>query len=471
MTGYTRVVACLWLLCTLASALKREISTRNNRTCVSCHFVSSSVSPLLFLSQKQKPFLEARSGDYWFYSNDENDDEPVAWEMDIIFISRPDLEIVDMTDWGSYYSCWDDMPARTQENQTEIQKFALDEVLAKGMNQSAIMSFKLTPENNITGHYPIPSSGYYCAVATSKASVRDFSMFAEVNYHGSLGELDSDDHRYMYIYAFSSFVYFFGSIWYFYYVFLRRKYTTNDYLAIGSTKSQLKNAEIQLRILMYMLGCSLVYFMSTSHLYHLNKNGPETSSKGSLLDFASTALTTLFFCWALYNLLLMSSGYLFTSGSKDKRVVWFIRLVTISTLVGGLLSGYGSAFRRGGRWRRRWHSRSIFLKLLHTCTFLEYVVSFVFGSYLSIKTFSELRLHGRRATANRFIATVLIIILPIVLDGFGRDVIYIEPISSLMYDILEFRSASHISHLAATVAVAFLWRDTSLESEMVLKQE
>ncbi|CDK27237.1 unnamed protein product [Kuraishia capsulata CBS 1993] len=464
MTGYTRVVAHLWLLCTLASALKRDISTRNNRTCVSCHFVSSSVSPLLFLSQKQKPFLEARSGDYLFYPNDENDDEPVAWEMDIIFISRPDLEFVDMTDWGG-------LPARRQENQTEIQKFALDEVLAKGMNQSATMSFKLTPENNITGHYPIPSSGYYCAVATLKASVGDFSMFAEVNYHSTLGNLGSDDHRYMYIYAFSSFVYFVGSIWYFYYVFLRRKYTTNDYLAIGSTKSQLKNAEIQLRILMYMLGCSLVYFMSTSHLYHLNKDGSQISFKGSLLNFASTSLTTLFFCWALYNLLLMSSGYLFTSGSKDIRVVWFIRLVTISTLVGGLLSDYSSAFWRRGRWRRRWHSRSIFLKLLHTCTFLEYVVCFVFGSYLSIKTFSELRLHGRRATANRFIATVLIIILPIVLDGFSRGVIFIEPITSLMYDIRKFRSASHIFRLAATVAVAFLWRDTSLESEMVLKQE
>ncbi|CDK27995.1 unnamed protein product [Kuraishia capsulata CBS 1993] len=477
MTGYTSFLAHLLLVCTLASAITDSLWIDSNSTGISCHYVSNHTGSAHFLSQNQEPFIQARLGRHHrshFRSEDEEAVTPLEWSMDVMFISKPDLQIVNV-DKGRYVYWEGDYDIY---NDTASQKFSLDEVLAANMNQSAITTFKLTPESNITGRYPLSSSGDYCAVLTFTSNRERGFTVAEVKFIQPHGELDKEDYIYIYVYIFSGLVYFVSSIVYFYYVFLRRKQTTNDYRAIGETRSQLKNAEIQLRILLYMFGSSIVYLFLAGHLNHKNANGQMNfSTKESFLELTPMALTTLFFCWALYSLLLMSSGYLFTSEPKDRRIVWFIRLVTISSFVSGLLSDFESAFSRTiyGNWdtalSRGWHNSSIVRDILSLILFLEYVVSFVFGSYFAIKTYSDLCFHGRNATANRFLATVVIIIVPTALDGIGRDVIYIEILSSLVDNIIEFRPASHIFHLAATVAVAFLWRDTSLESEMVLKQE
>ncbi|CDK28020.1 unnamed protein product [Kuraishia capsulata CBS 1993] len=215
--------------------------------------------------------------------------------------------------------------------------------------------------------------------------------------------------------------------------------------------------------MMHMLGNSLYYLSAPSHLYQLNMDDPYNPNiTGTLLEFASQVLATVFYNWILYNLLLISAGYRFTLGSKDQRFLWFIRWVTICTVTRGSISAIQDTY---------FHHQPVVERMLSEMMemlfVLQYLVCFIPGSYFSVKTYSELCSHGRNSAANRFFATATLILLAILFDLYASA----NHPQSLLWRIEKSKFVRHFVHLVATLLVAFLWKDTILESEKVLKGE
>ncbi|CDK28751.1 unnamed protein product [Kuraishia capsulata CBS 1993] len=475
MFGYTRCIIHLMLMSTLVSATPFHFEMVNNRTEQLRHSVPIYNTPALFLSQGFEPLIRVRALEVDTF-NEKN--ASVVWDLDVLIMTEEDLkvvkldkdidEVVDFTsselEGYTYFLLNDPDSKEKKPYKPEIEQYSLDQVLERGLNRSWITSLTLTPDNLIAEH-PIQFNETYCIIATFHCSERAF-LELDVAVRNPHGELDEEDYKYMHIYILFGSFYAISSLLYFYYVFFVRRNTTKEYNTITSSNSSLKNGEIQLRILIFMFGNSLVCFVTASHMAMLNIDGRHNLRfTGILLRFGSRVSLSIFFAWVLYNLLLMSSGYLFISELKDTRMLWFIRLVTVSSLISWCISDVELAFFPyeliGGMAEG----------IIELILFIEYVISFISGSYFSIRTYSELQMHGRKATAKRFLATVMLILLPIVFFGFREHRIHVRFVRRVVRKIENTRSFSHIFKLVATLLVAFLWKDTDLETEKVLKGE
>ncbi|CDK28032.1 unnamed protein product [Kuraishia capsulata CBS 1993] len=571
MFRYTRSIIHLLLICVLVSASHNYADERTfnaalkpNRATKMDGEVSGYNFPAFFVSRQVQQVIELKVDKFKNYEGEVEDylnEDLTPWYIDILVLTKQDLEIINLDKdvrreielpHGSDLSYWSVIISRTDITvNPDIEQYSLDEVLAKNLNQSLISSFTLSPEN-LTGQHPLGTPGNYCIIADFHCPKENMIAYVYVTFRDSHGELSRDDYKYMHIYFAIGLIYMISSFLYSYYVSFWSLYRNKSFSVIIGPKHKLKNGEAQVWILMYMFGTSLYYFLEASRLYKLNMHDPyKPSFLAGFLRIASRILANVLSSWTLYNLMLMSLGFTFSSGlpnrlfsiqtirqsfssfsaaatfykmspgddnptlletilrlasmilaatfffnglydlllassgspvssdSTNQQFFRFIRWATIGNVIIGSVSAFFPTYDENGREV----VGSVFV------TGRSWVL-FICCLYYSVKTFSELCLHGRKSVAIRFIATAILILMPLAFDvfksifdipipsGLWRMIEESRTIKSIIFSMYAMLAAvkrsvfiRHILHLVATLFVALLWKDAILEPGKVIKEE
>ncbi|CDK28746.1 unnamed protein product [Kuraishia capsulata CBS 1993] len=569
MFRYTRYIIHLLLTCTLVSASYSYAEQRRfNAGLKSNHAtkmdgeVSDYDFPAFFVSRQLQQVIELKVDKFENYKNEVEDylnEDLTPWYIDILVLTKQDLEIIKLdkdirrdvklpydSDRRYWYSTYEtDITVNP-----DVEQYSLDEVLAKNLNQSLISSFTLSPEN-LVGQHPLGSPGNYCIIADFHCPKNNMFAYVYVTFRDSHGELNRDDYKYMHIYFAIGLIYMICSFLYSYYVSFWSLFRNKSFSVIIGPKHKMKNGETQVWILMYMVGTSLYYFLEAIRLYKLNMADPyKPNFLAACLRIASRILANVLSSWALYNLMLMSLGFTFSSGLPNR--LFSLQMIRESfssfsaavtfymvspgddnpTLLGTFLRlgnmALVAAFFSNGLYRLllvssgspvssestiqllfqfvRWTTIGNVIIGSASALFPIYRdgrevvgsvfvtgknwIMFIYFPYFLLKTYSELCSHGRKPIANRFMATAILILMPVAYDVFKSILdIPIPPVlwrmirgyritelillsmGFLLVTIERSRSIRHILHLVATLIVAFLWKDTILEPEKVIKEE
>ncbi|CDK28034.1 unnamed protein product [Kuraishia capsulata CBS 1993] len=562
MLGFKRCLAHLLFMCTLVSAFRHGATLMPNKSVKIFREVSSYNFPAFFHSQHAQQVIEVK---FYNLKKEKEDEEQYKsgdlppWEIDMLILTEDDLKIIKLdrdvrndfrlpsdTDGMS----WNSIYVSDITVHPDIEQFSLDEVLTKNLNQSLISSFKLSPENDIVQH-PFESPGTYCIIASFNFPHNDTVANVGITFRDPHGELSREDYKYMHFYFMLSIIYFVSSLLYCYYVFYKVINQSDENHTSANTKHSFQAGTIQLRILIYMFGNSLYYFLATSHFYKLNMDDPYNPGfMGTFLRFASRILATVLSNWVLYNLVLMSLGFLFASRPSNPQIPMYMFRKSLSSLLAAIRlyqmeldgSSFTDMFLRFGiqilaavcfcsalssllsmtsghllsslRTNEQLllsireavignvmqGSVSAYMLTYHDgwgeigdlFSNVKLLVFFFYFLYFSVRTYSELRLHGRSSAANRFMATAVLILSPIVYDGFicphypsflsevawsmkrfrsDRHTLSFPSLSDLVLSIKNSRNFRHSIHLLATLLTAVLWKDTVVDSGKVVKAE
>ncbi|CDK25337.1 unnamed protein product [Kuraishia capsulata CBS 1993] len=477
MLTVSRLIAALLAVSSVVRAVEEPYQLKANQKFQTCAVVAN-YSHWLLLSENLDPFVgvkivdkEALKGSKRVPPVKEGEDKKeeeksFEWDLDVVIISAEDLALTKMEPGPAVKVC-DESAMKAQLchfNPSTVPQYPLDQLVGENLNKKPISAFKLSADNHDIFQYPVAFTENYCVIMQFNTAEESRTLELTINWQQSYGQLVQWDYHYMYIYALIGIIYFIAAISYFYYVFFKRRSTTSEYQGVVNSKTQLRNAEIQLRILLYMIGNCLVYFLTSIHLHSLNKIGYVHSNFSEvLLFFSSLASNTVFSVWVLYNLLLLSSGYLFISGKKGGPVLLFIRFLTgftfISFLVFDVEHSNVYSFLNDKSYT-----------FMGSTIYIEYLISFVTAAYWSFKTYVHLRSNGKTGTANRFFGTMILILLPVLFSELVREIIAFVISSDAFSTIANLSSYSYIFNLVITLVVAFLWRNTLLDSERVGKE-
>ncbi|CDK28036.1 unnamed protein product [Kuraishia capsulata CBS 1993] len=462
MRRLTGCVIHMLLMCILVRATFRGFALMPNRTMISFE-ISSLNFPYHFLSKKLQHVVELEVGKV-DYIEEEADGHEIPWDIDILILSAQDFKIVKLDkeielfislgsgEKSAHFSLTD--PITAPDSNTE--QYDLDEILTNNLNHSLISSFTLSSQN-VIGKHLIGPPGNYCIVASVNHPKEVAHANVHITFRDSHGELSQKEYKHMHNCFAISFIYVISSFLYSHYAISKKRNSSIDSQITGHPKRTIENREIQLRILAHMFQNFLYYFLSAAILYQLNMDDPNnTSITGAGIYFF---LEKLYLNGYFYNILLMFSGYSFTSASKKQRFLWFIRWVTIFGVITHLLIAVDYGY---------FDSKKPAINLVMiSLSLLQYLVCFIFCSCFSVKTYFGLLLQVRTSTANKFLATGLTVPLPFVLQIAGNYLYY----SELSFNSEQARSFRDVVHLASTLLIAFMWKDTFLESEKVLKTE
>ncbi|CDK28038.1 unnamed protein product [Kuraishia capsulata CBS 1993] len=463
MRRFTGCVIHMLLMCILVSATRHGVALSRNRTKMISFEISSLDFPYLFLSKQVQQVVELKVGKV-DYIEEEADGHEIPWDIDILILSAQDYKIVKLDkEIKLFVSLASDEklqhlsltdPITPPDFDTE--QYDLDKILSKNLNHSLISSFTLSPKN-VIGKHPLETPGNYCIVAFLNHPKENAFVEVEITFRESHGELSRKDYKFMHNCLAISFIYVIGSFLYSHYALFKNRDSSIDLQTIGHPKRTLANREIQVRILTYIFQNFLYYFLLAAILYQLNMDDPNNTSITGL-GF-HLLLKGLYYNGYFYNVLLMFSGYCFTSTSKKQRFLWFIRWVTIFSIITHLLIAVDYGYLD--------YEKPAIILVMFSLSLLQYLVCFIFCSYFSVKTYFGLLLQERTSTANKFLATGLMVPLPFVLQIAGNYLYY----SELSFNPEQARSFKDVVHLASTLLIAFMWKDTFLESEKVLKTE
>ncbi|CDK25335.1 unnamed protein product [Kuraishia capsulata CBS 1993] len=147
-----------------------EQGMKISREVKSYHFLASSVS------EQFQPHIKFKVRNIDYYGEEDDDQEikdRIPWSIDMLVLAEKDYQIIKLDrDIQLFYKMSPDNENEQEQFDSDpdgvpgsnIERFSLNEVLARNLNQSVISSFTLSPETPSAEH-PLESPGNYVMIA------------------------------------------------------------------------------------------------------------------------------------------------------------------------------------------------------------------------------------------------------------------------------------------------------------------
>ncbi|GMG55719.1 unnamed protein product [Ambrosiozyma monospora] len=305
------------LLSSSASALE-DYHELNDNVLQSCAYIANYEDSYRWpLSEHLKPQITIR------YPQSEgvyNADTRV----DTLIISYTDLQNVYLKDEPTVKVCDEtaiNSKVCTFGNEKSIgSRLSLEDMLEEKTNQHAISHFSMSPadKDKNTHSFDVASSDIYCIIFKAEGVTKDKSMGVIIDWQQSFGKLLVSEYHQLYNNLYLTFAYALLTAIYGYYIF--KKLSKDKANAVLNHQTIYNRSLIQFKILTYLLGSTIVFFLTCLHLVQLNKIGyQKTSFTLFVIRFFTLSSGTLFNTWAIYNFLLLASGVFFGLVKDNKR--------------------------------------------------------------------------------------------------------------------------------------------------------
>lgn len=332
---------------------------------------------------------------------------------------------------------------------------------SKKTTELGINTFKFNKIEDNTGFH-IDNTDIYCLLLSLK-SVEKTKIKVAVNWQHSYGNLVVSHYSFLYIYGIIFALYFISSIIYSYYLFIKSE---NDKTSgVYSIRTKINQSIIQFKILIFMFGTSIEYFLLEYYYILINRHGYlHNSFYIAFVHFITLTLSTIFQVWVIYNIMLICSGWYILNNKKDANSSIITKISSLLLLISLIIfdlhdSTVYSILNENGS------------SLLSNLIYIEYLVIFSICGYWIFNTYKLLKLNNKISISKKILISSSLILLPILFNLILKFFVQKNYIDEKFQRVVQLSSYSYIFTFIITVIVAYIWKDSVFQNgEVSIKQ-
>ncbi|GME73391.1 unnamed protein product [Ambrosiozyma monospora] len=221
---------------------------------------------------------------------------------------------------------------------------------------------------------------------------------------------------------------------------------------------------IQFKVLTYLLGSTIVFFLTCLHLAQLNKIGYENSSFTLFaIKIFTVSSGTLLNTWATYNFLLLVSGVFFGLSSNNTRRI-LVQVISVVLLLEVLIYGLHETHVYS---LLKSHAESFLSNLI----FYELIVLFLFSTYWSWQSYKAI---NNQIIARKLLSTYVLLLIVFLFEfgvhttnvhNYFRDK-FIAIVNMTTWS--NWTSWSNTLSFVVAVLLAFIWRNVRYENNEII---
>ncbi|GME79563.1 unnamed protein product [Ambrosiozyma monospora] len=320
---------------------------------------------------------------------------------------------------------------------------SLNDMLENHQNERAISIFDMSTvdDNKELYTFDIVSSDVYCVFFSPEG----------------IASVDGDRSYLTFGYALLTLIY--G-----YYIF--KKPTKDNEDTLLNHQTFYNRSLIQFKVLTYLLGSTIVFFLSCIYLAQLNKVGYEnTSFTLFIIKLFTLSSGTFFNTWVIYNFLLLASGVFFGVLKDNKRRL-FVQIISSLLFFEFLIYNI--------------HESEVYSLLSRQAFFLSNLISYELIILLLLSTYwswQSYKAINNMIIARKLIVTYILLLLVFLFEFRVHSInvqSYLENKLISNGDMNKWISMTNCSNnlsLVVAALIALIWRDVRYENNEIIQRE
>ncbi|OWB81533.1 hypothetical protein B5S33_g150 [[Candida] boidinii] len=357
----------------------------------------------------------------------------------------------------------------------DTNDFYIDPKTKKGFEKEKINVFEKTKKNTELGinnfkfnkiedntNFHIDNTDIYCLLLSLK-SVEKTKIKVAVNWQHSYGNLVVSHYSFLYIYGIIFALYFISSIIYSYYLFI--KFENDKTSGVYSIRNKIAQSVIQFKILIFMFGTSIEYFLLEYYYILINRHGYlHNSFYIAFVHFITLTLSTIFSVWVIYNIMLICSGWYILNNKKDANSSTITKISSLLLLISLVIfdlhdSTVYSILSENGS------------SLLSNLIYFEYLVIFSICGFWIFNTYKSLKSNNKNSISEKILVSSSLILLPILFNLILKFFVQNNYIHERFQRVVQLSSYSYIFTFIITIIIAYIWKDSVFQNgEVSIKQ-
>ncbi|GME79859.1 unnamed protein product [Ambrosiozyma monospora] len=445
--------AIISLLAPSATALEDYHDLENGIGLQSCAYIANYEDSYRWpLSEHLKPQIAIR------YPQLEGIYGPET-TVDTLIISYTDLQNVNLKNEPTVKVC-DETAINNKvctfgQGKPVGSRISLDDMIENKQNKHFIFHFKMSPADNAEKVFDVASSDIYCIIFNADGITEGKNMGVIIDWQQSFGKLLVSEYHQLYNNLYLTFAYALLTAIYGYYIFT--KLSKDKANAVLNHQTIYNRSLIQFKVLTYLLGSTIVFFLTCLHLVQLNKIGyHNTSFTLFVIRFFTLSSGTLFNTWAIYNFLLLASGVFFGLVKDNKRHL------LVQIISGVLLFEFLIYDIDESRVYSLLRGQAFFLSNL---IYYELIILFLLSTYWSWQSYKAI---NNKVIARKLLSTYVLLLIVFSFE-FGVHGTNVQNyLQNKLVTIVNMTKWSNILSLVVAALVAFIWRDVRYENNEII---